>query len=156
MNYTSLQIGVNGSEEANDVTTTAITVKSFASFLMCVFEIAGNLLVLAVYAFKLTTSTKVYMFALAVADLDICVTGIILTRVALDFVGIEIITFSVHTSIIFSGFLLAFVSLARLLAARCPCSFSLSKASVRGHCCYGLPECRGLNRGTSERKYPVD
>ena len=46
---------------------------------------------LAVYAFKMTTSTKVYMFALAVADLDIYVTGIILTRVALDFVSIEIL-----------------------------------------------------------------
>ena len=27
---------------------------------------------LAVYAFKMTTSTKVYMFALAVADLEVC------------------------------------------------------------------------------------
>ena len=75
----------NGNDGANDVTTTVIAIKSFTSFLMCVFGIPGNLVVLAAYAFKMTTSTKVYMFALAVADLDICVTGIMLTRFALEF-----------------------------------------------------------------------
>ena len=61
MNITSIQIGVNGSEEANDVTKMVIAVKSFVSFIMCVFAIPDNLLVLAVYAFKMTTSAKVYV-----------------------------------------------------------------------------------------------
>ncbi|KAK2177482.1 hypothetical protein NP493_596g02009 [Ridgeia piscesae] len=77
------------------------------------------------------TSTRVYMFALAVADLTICVCAIILKRVALSYLEMQIVLYIAPLSITFSAFLLSFVSVERLLAVRRPFSFSFSSQRAK-------------------------
>ncbi|KAI0220145.1 hypothetical protein LSAT2_028338 [Lamellibrachia satsuma] len=117
---------MNASDEVNNSTTNGVPIPSFATFLMCVMGMPGNVLVIAVYAWKMTTSTKVYMFALAVADLVVCICGIVLTTVTFDYITLEVTTYGVHMSVTFSVLLLAFVSIERLLAVRRPHTFSLN------------------------------
>ena len=94
--------------------------------LMCLLGMPGNVLVIAVYVCKMTTSTRVYMLALAVADLMVCVCGIVFTARKLDSVGYNVFAGVSRVSVTFSVFLLAFVSMERLLAVRRPHTFSLS------------------------------
>ena len=94
--------------------------------LVCLFGIPGNVLVIAVYVFKMTTSTRVYMLALAVADLMVCFFGIVFTARKLDSFGYNVFAGASRVSVVFSIFLLAFVSMERLLAVRRPYTFSLS------------------------------
>ncbi|KAI0223953.1 hypothetical protein LSAT2_024967 [Lamellibrachia satsuma] len=126
---TSLQRVLNSSDEVN--AANYVPIRRFASFLMCVLGIPGNLLVIAIYVRKMTTSTRVYMFALAVSDLAVCVSGIVLTTVKFDNISQVITLYCVHTSIMFSVFLLAFVSIERLLAVRRPHMFSLSSLRAK-------------------------
>ena len=104
---------------------------NFVSFLTCVVGIPGNLLVIAVYAWKMTTSTRVYMFALAVADLMVCICGIVLTTLKFDYISLGITMYILHTALTFSALLLAFVSIERLLAVRRPHTFSLSSLRAK-------------------------
>ena len=126
---TSLHGVLNSSDEVNAENYVPIT--RFASFLMCVLGIPGNVLVIAVYVRKMTTSTRVYMFALAVSDLAVCVSGIILITVKFDKISQVITLYCAHTSTMFSVFLLAFVSIERLLAVRRPHTFSLSSLRAK-------------------------
>ena len=80
---------------------------------------------IAVYMCRMSTSTRMYMFALAIADLEVCVIGVFLTSVTFTKISIEVTTFCMHASIVFSALRLAFVSLERLMAVRRPHSFSL-------------------------------
>ena len=94
-------------------------------FLLSVLGVPGNVLVIAVYVGKLTTSTRVYIFALGIADFAVCCCGIVLITFYADFVTafifINIFTFSVA----FSMFLLVFVSIDRLIAVMRPHSFNV-------------------------------
>ena len=92
---TSLQRVLNSSDEVN--ATNYVSITHFASFLMCVLGIPGNLLVIAVYIRKMTTSTRVYMFALAVSDLTVCISGIVLTTVKFDNISQVITLYCAHT-----------------------------------------------------------
>ena len=117
---------LNGSDHVSDHFTVKVPIASVAGVLICLLGIPGNLFVIAVYACKMPTSTRMYMFALAIADLDVCVIGVFLTTVKFTQISLEITTFCVHASIVFSTLLLAFVSIERLMAVRRPHSFSLS------------------------------
>ena len=117
---------LNGSDHVSDHITVNVPIASISSFLICLLGIPGNLFVIAVYACRMSTSTRMYMFALAIADLEVCVIGVFLTSVELTKISIEITTFCVYASIVYSTLLLAFVSLERLMAVRHPHSFSLS------------------------------
>ena len=125
---TSLQRVLNSSDKVN--ATNYVSITHFASQ-MCVLGIPGNLLVIAVYVWKMTTSTRVYMFALAVSDLTVCIFGIVLTTVKFDNISQVITLYCAHTSVMFSVFLLAFVSIERLLALRRPHTFSLSSLRAK-------------------------
>ena len=103
-----------------------VHVRSLATFLLSVFGLPGNALVIAVYARQTKTSTRAYMFALAVADLAVCICAIVLTRVAMNHLELQIVVWVGHSTVTFSALLLAFVSVERLLAVRRPHSFSLS------------------------------
>ena len=96
------------------------------AFLLCVLGLPGNLLVIAVYVRKMTTSTRVYMFALAVADSSVCVCGIVLSATQKDLVKREAILYVINLSILFSSFLLVFVSIERFVAVRRPHSFNVN------------------------------
>ena len=131
MNDSTIMVSIlsdilNSSDHVSDHTTLKVPLTSFASFLICLLGIPGNLFVIAVYACRMSTSTRMYMFALAIADLEVCTIGVLLTSVKFTKFTLEIITFCMHASIVFSTLLLAFVSIERLMAVRRPHSFSLS------------------------------
>ena len=101
-------------------------VKCFSKIVlyMCVLGLPGNLLVIAVNARKMTTSTRVYMFALGVTDSAICLCAIVLSTALMNLIIKRIFQFALNTSLIFSMFILVFVSIERLIAVRHPHSFN--------------------------------
>ena len=97
---------------------------NIATLIVSALGLPGNLLLIAVYVRKMTTSTRVYMFALAVSDSVVCLCGIVLglTRHLLT----NSITFFIFSvSVMFSMFLLAFVAIERLIAVKYPHSFNM-------------------------------
>ena len=91
----------------------------------------GNLFVIAVYVRNMTSSTKVYMFALVVADTAACVAWIMFhsaqyantTTFFLNLFGYFGTNFSVH--------LLAFVAIERLMSVCRPHQFNLSATRAK-------------------------
>ena len=126
---TSLQRVLNSSNEVN--ATNYVSITHFTSFLMCVLGIPGNLLVIAVYVRKMTTSTRMHMFALAVSDLAVCIFGIVLTTVKFDNISQVITVYCGHTPVMFSFRLPPGVYVDRLLAVRRPHTFSLSSLRAK-------------------------
>ena len=122
---------LNRGDHVSDHFIVKVPIASVASFLICLLGIPGNLFVIAVYACRMSTSTRMYMFALAIADLEVCIIGVFLTSVKFTEISLEITTFCVHASIVFSTLLLAFVSIERLMAVRRPHSFSLSPGRAK-------------------------
>ena len=117
---------LNVSDHVSAHITVKVPIASISGFLICLLGIPGNLFVIAVYACRMPTSTRMYMFELAIADLEVCVIGVFLTSVKLTEISLEITTFCVHASIVYSTLLLSFVSIERLMAVRRPHSFNLS------------------------------
>ena len=109
----------------NSTASTRMYILNFVLFILCQIGLPGNVLVIAVYIDNMTTSTRVYMFALAVVDLVVCVCGIILTGVKIGKVLMNVVDVAKEISLIFSVFLLAFVATERLMAVRRPHTFSL-------------------------------
>ena len=99
--------------------------------LLCVLGLPGNVLVMTVYVRKMTTSTRVYMFALAVADSAVCVCGIFFSTALTGSVTRKAMVYVIHTSIAYSTFLLVFVSIERLTAVRRPLSFTVNAERAR-------------------------
>ncbi|KAI0220211.1 hypothetical protein LSAT2_028253 [Lamellibrachia satsuma] len=111
--------------------TTKVDIKilfipSVPLFLVTVLGLPGNLFVIVVYIRNMTTSTKVYMFGLAIADTAVCICGTVLTSARIDHTMLVVVLYFVDLSIVSSIYLLAFVSLERLVAVWRPHSFSLS------------------------------
>ena len=96
--------------------------RNITTFLVCSLGVPGNVLVIIVYIVNMKTSTRVYMFALALADLAVCLCGIFLT--AIKFATVVILIYFISVSINFSVVLLVFVSIERLLAVKRPHTFS--------------------------------
>ena len=63
--------------------TRAFLLSSTANVLVCIVGTLGNV-VMTVYVRTMTTSVRVYMFALSVADLITCVSGIVLSVAPVD------------------------------------------------------------------------
>ena len=121
------------SVDQNNFPTDSAIIKTFPTALICVLAlgIPGNFLVLAVYAFNMTTSTRVHMFALAVADSAVCICGLIMTTVPHDTISLVLIQYLTVMAVAFSGLLLSFVAIERLLAVRHPHTFSLSSLRAK-------------------------
>ena len=98
--------------------------KNVAILVVCVLGLPGNLLVIAVYLRQHTTSTRVYMLALALADLVSCVSIMILASTPLLLSASYVFLFAADVSVGFSAMLLAFISTERLVAVRRPVAFS--------------------------------
>jgi len=98
---------------------------TFALLLLCVMGVPGNLLVIVVYFVNMKTSTRAYMFALALADLAVCVCGIPLLVAVITLVTYVTLIYIINASINFSVVLLVFMSIERLLAVRRPHTFSM-------------------------------
>ena len=116
----------NNSDLAKNTAAPHVDYSSTFVPVMCALGLPGNLLVMAVYVAKMTTSTRVYLFALAVAVTAICVAGIVvtasLTNVFTQMIVILIMSLAINYSVV----LLTFVSVERLLAVRRPHSFTMN------------------------------
>ncbi|KAI0225125.1 hypothetical protein LSAT2_023950 [Lamellibrachia satsuma] len=99
--------------------------------LICMLGTPGNVFVIAVYVRNMTTSTRVYLFALAVVDSVTCVSGIILTGVPVSQLMVTLLLISGRMSTFFSVLLLAFLSTDRLMAVARPHTFSLSASRAK-------------------------
>ena len=97
---------------------------NIATLIVSVLGLPGNLLLIAVYVRKMTTSTRVYMFALAVGDSFVCFCGIVFCLTS-HFLTTCIMFFIMDVSVTFSMFLLVFVAIERLIAVRYPHSFNI-------------------------------
>ncbi|KAK2186203.1 hypothetical protein NP493_211g03014 [Ridgeia piscesae] len=90
----------------------------------------GNLLVIAVYVRRLTTSIRLYMFGLAVSDMAICINSIILGGAL--FPGeipfwLELSMVYVYdVALFYSAFILALISIERYLSVRSTTTFTFS------------------------------
>ena len=111
------EVPPNNTGEEGFVTNVAVLV-------VCVLGLPGNLLVIAVYLRLQTTSTRVYMFTLAVADLASCVSGVVMVSTPLPLVALYLFLYTGNTANGFSAMLLAFISTERLFAVRRPVAFS--------------------------------
>ena len=99
---------------------------NFMNIALIALSLPGNMFVIAVYIRNMTTSTKVYLFALAVADLTTCIGGLALQIYPFDSAPKMFVFFCTDFAINFSVHLLAFVSIERLLAVHWPHRFNLS------------------------------
>ena len=109
----------------NNTETQRFVMPEWSSLIMCILGLPGNLFVFSVYVVKMTSSTRVYMFALAIADSAVCVTGSVLSVGYTDIVTTYVLIETINVSTLFSVFLLTSVSLERCLAIRRPYTFSL-------------------------------
>ena len=121
----------NGTLDTGDVVRRDVTISNLLQFCMCVVGLPGNVLVLAVYLSKLTTSTRMYMFALAIADMTVCTCGILVTTTDYEYIRHQINVDMIYMGVAFSVLLLAFISIERLLTVRRPHSFSLSSTRAK-------------------------
>ena len=102
--------------------------------LLLLVGLLGNALVIAVHVNRLNTSTKIYMFSLAVADAFECAVGMV-TGAWMFALGVVIrtaIVYIVHVAVVFSMTMLSFVALERCMAVLRPHHFSLNtrRASI--------------------------
>ena len=127
MNTTSYLRG-DGFNESTEVPPNNTGDEGFVTnvtmLVMCVLGLPGNLLVIAVYLRLQTTSTRVYMFSLAIADLASCVSGVVMASTPLPLVALYLFLYTGNTANGFSAMLLAFISTERLVAVRRPVAFS--------------------------------
>jgi len=106
------------------------------TLVLAVIGLPGNLFVITVYIGNMTTSTKVYMFALAIADTTICICAIILMNAAtIAYLTLNVALFSTDLAISFSVYLLAFVSIERLVAIYWPHKFNMSAVRAKTALC---------------------
>ena len=137
------------SQSINNITTNNIIPRgdssNIATIHLCVLGLPGNMLVVTVYVREMTTSTRVYMFALAVADLVVCVCPcIFLSTYVTDIVAKLLFFYILSTAITFSMFLLVFVSIERLVAVKRPHTFSMDTASEEVYN-YRLGDCNDIH-----------
>ena len=112
-----------------------VHIPSLSIFIILLLGLPGNLLVIVVYIGKTTTSTRTYLLALAIADTAVSICGILLTRVIMDRTTLYAVLCSVEISLTFSIYLLAFVSIERLLAVWRPHTFKLSATRAKMALC---------------------
>ena len=119
LNYSNDTLGGYNSFHTNKTNSLNIVI-----LIVSVLGLPGNLLLIAVYVRKMTTSTRVYMFALAVGDSIVCLCVIVLCLTR-HFRKSKITVFILDVSVTFSMFLLVFVAIERLIAVRHPHSFNM-------------------------------
>ena len=103
-----------------------VAIPQLSALIMCTLGLPGNMFIFAVYVLQMKSSTRVYMFALAIADTAVCVSGIVLSMAFTDIVTNYIFTGTINVFTTFAMFILTFVSIERFLAIRRPHTFSLN------------------------------
>ena len=90
---------------------------------LCLLGLPGNFLVIAVYMRNMTSSLKIYMFALVIADSAICVCVVIFVQTR-NSIFFDCAMYASNVAVFFSMFLLVFVAIERLTAILRPHSFN--------------------------------
>ena len=108
-----------------------VFVPEYVSIVLAALGLPGNLFVIAVYVRNMTSSTRVYMFALAVADTIICLGGILLGNARYGMTLQFILTLFGDFGLNFEVHLLAFVSTERLMAVCRPHQFNRSATRAK-------------------------
>ena len=99
-----------------------------------VLGLPGNVLVVVIYITNMKTSTRVYLFTLAVSDTAICISGIVLSLmfdVTRSLVAAVVSVTILTGAITFSMLLLVFVSIERLIAVRRPQTFNMNPTRAK-------------------------
>ena len=119
------QLSNYSADFVNNTDTQRNEFTNLSALIMCTLGLPGNIFVFAVYVLQMKSSTRVYMFALAIADSAVCVSGIVLLVGYTDIVTQFIFLETINVFIIFAMLILTFVSFERFLAIRRPHTFSL-------------------------------
>ena len=108
---------INGSTEMTDIITDEAWYATGVIFVIGLVGLPGNLIVIGIYARNMATSTRVCMFALAVADTVVCICAICVKVLSTTYGVIVYLTYMwmQTVAIAFSILLLAFVSAERLM-----------------------------------------
>ena len=125
-NYSSITL-----DGLNETTEEETSFNNPLAFVVCTLSLPGNAFVFAVYVGRVTSSTRLYMFALAVVDAAVCVCGVVLTSAPRRSINGYVAIWTAQASAIFSIALLAFVAIERLLAVRRPHKFNISIRRAR-------------------------
>ena len=123
---TFLQNATNASTLAKNNVPQPSHNDTFTLLLLCVLGVPGNLLVIVVYFVNMKTSTRAYMFALALADLAVCVCGISMLVAVKTLETYVILIYIINAAINFSVVLLVFMSIERFVAVRSPHTFNMN------------------------------
>ena len=115
----------DGQNVSSDTTKQQFYDNSLTLLVICGLGLPGNILVIIVYVTTMTSSTKVYMFALAVTDTAICVCGIVLIIGETHPVTVAIFFCVISACVNLQTIILVFVSMERLIAVTRPLSFSV-------------------------------
>ena len=127
LNSTFLLTVLNGSFEVwRSNTSQHVYSPSLVLVSVIVLGFPGNILVIVIYITNMKTSTRVYMFALAVADTAICISGVVISLAFTHVVTKMVFQYVLNVAIIFSILLLVFVSTERLIAVRRPHTFNMN------------------------------
>ena len=130
---TFLQSVLNDSSElSKDNTSQQLVYPGLVLLAFVVLGLPGNILVIVIYIANMTTSTRVYMCSLAVADTTICICAIVLTLTFGHLVKTTmVVSFILVVTIMFTLFLLVFVSFERLIAVRRPHTFNMNPTRAK-------------------------
>ena len=119
-------VNIDNDTDSDSSRLTSDTAFTVVLRLMCALGIPGNVFVAVVYSQTLNTSTRVYMFALAVVDTLVCLSVIVYTDRRLGRVVKLLAFFALNVSVVFSVLVLTFVAMERYVAVCRPLVFSVS------------------------------
>ena len=105
----------DSSQPKQNVNPENVFTPEYIIVVLAALGLPGNLFVIAVYVRNMTSSTKVYMFALAVADTIACVAGILVHSAPYANTTTFFLLLFRYFATNFSVHLLAFVSIERLM-----------------------------------------
>ena len=127
LNSTFLQTVLNSSSGVGRSNTSHhVYSPSLVLLSVIVLGFPGNILVIVIYITNMKTSTRIYMFALAVADTAICMSGVVISLAFNHDVTNMIFQYILYVALTFSMVLLVFVSIERLIAVRRPHTFNMN------------------------------
>ena len=118
-------------DDNTDVQTDTIDYCNVSLIVACIIGCIGNLLVIALYIRKLSSSKKLYMFALSVADLAVCFSGIVFYARLNEASATDVLISVLDLSITSSMFVLAFASIERFVSVWRPHSFRIKTQKVK-------------------------
>ncbi|KAI0241729.1 hypothetical protein LSAT2_020179, partial [Lamellibrachia satsuma] len=125
--YNKSEVSVYNNETDTTKSTDGYRTKMALSVVVAVF-MPGNLLVIAVYVRKLTTSIHLYMFGLAVSDIAICINAIVLGGAffpgQIPFWLEQSMVYVYNAAMFYSVFVLTLISVERCLSVRSLSNFT--------------------------------